>query len=172
MKRQLNILAVFLIFSIFQAYPQKTLQVLVTRFGKIKKFEFYTNDMLEYKLKGRFFYRTDKIVNMSDSLLVFANDSVVKLNQIKAVRIHKGGHFAKTMQEVFFIGGIGFLALNTANNAINNTSPVVDNRAVYIAGALVGTSLIIRFLSTRHVRFSGKNMLRVIDPEFAKLNGK
>ncbi|MCW3078254.1 MAG: hypothetical protein JWO32_2863 [Bacteroidetes bacterium] len=140
--------------------------------GNVKKYEIYVDDELEYKLKGHLFYHSNKIANLQDSVIVFENDSVIRLNQIKAIRIHTGGHLGKTFQELFFIAGIGFIALNTTNNAINDSSPLIDDRAVYISGALVGTSILMRVLLTRHIRINKTVTLRVNAIDYSKLNEK
>ncbi|MGZ3901282.1 MAG: hypothetical protein ACXVNM_06105 [Bacteroidia bacterium] len=172
MKKRKTIIFIFFIVISLQVFSQKSLQILYARFGKVKKFEFFINDLMEYKLKGKRFFHENKIVNLQDSLILFENDSVIKLSELKAIRIHRGGHLARTLQEVFFIGGVGFIALNTANNAINSTSPLIDNRAVYISGALVGTSLLIRLFSTHHIRINKNKSLKIIVTDFSKLNAK
>lgn len=157
---------------LYQVRAQKSLQIIRSTFGAVKKYEVYVNEDLEYKLKGHLFYHSNKIANLQDSSIVFENDSVIKLSKIKAIRIHKGGHLGKTFQEAFFIAGIGFIALNTTNNAINDSSPLIDNKAVYISGALVGTSILMRVLLTRHIRINKTVTLRINDIDYSKMNEK
>ena len=172
MKEHKVILLVFFILFSSVLFPQKSLQLIYNRFGKVKKFEFFINDKFEYKLKGKKTFRENKIVNLQDSLIVFENDSVIKLSQIHAIRVHRGGHLLRTIQEFFIIGGIGFIGLNTVNNAINGTSPLIDNRAVYISGALVGTGLLIRLISTHRIHINKNKSLKIIVTEFSKMNSK
>jgi len=172
MKEHKVILLVFFILLSSFVFSQKSLQLIYSRFGKVKKTEFFINDQLEYKLKGKRLFRENKIVNLQDSLILFENDSVIKLSEIKVIRVHRGGHLLTTMQEVFIIGGIGFIGLNTANNAINGTSPLIDNRAVYVSGALVGAGLLIRLISTHHIHINKNKSLKIVVTEFSKMNSK
>lgn len=151
---------------------QKTLKVFAQHFGKTKQYVFYNNEVLQYKLKGDWHYKRDKIVNMQDSSIVFANDSVVRLNDIKAIRFHRGGHLAKTFQEAFLIGGIGFFGLNTLNNGIMSREPLVDSKAVYIGGALVATSFVIKMICTKHLRIRKNTVMKINAVKYEELNRK
>jgi hypothetical protein len=153
-------------------FSQHALQIITEHFGKVKKYEVFKNELLDYKLKGDLFYRRNKIVNLADSVIVLSNDSLVRLNDIKAVRIQRGGHLAKTFQEFFLFAGIGFLSLNTANNAINGTEPLVDKRAVYISGALIGTSVLLKILCSKHLRVNKHTVFKINSVDYSKLNEK
>jgi hypothetical protein len=172
MKKYKTSLLVFFFISFLQSYSQKSLQIITEHFGKVKRYEVFKNELLDYKLKGDFFYRRNKIVNLADSVIVLSNDSLVRLKDIKAVRIQRGGHLAKTFREFFLFAGIGFLSLNTANNAINGTEPLVDKRAVYISGALIGTSVLLKMLCTKHLRLNRHTVFKINSVDYSKLNEK
>lgn len=156
----------------FECFSQKTLEVLVTRYGKFKKYEVYTGDFLEYKLNGRYSYRRAKITNLQDSFIVFKNDSVIKLAQIKAVRIKKNVHLARTFQIALTGLGGGFIFLNTTNNLINERSPAVDPLAVLIGGSLIGAGILIKQINIKRIRMNDRNHLKIVDLNFNNLSEK
>jgi hypothetical protein len=164
-------LFVFLL-GAFKMFPQKTLQVFTEHFGKTKRYIFYNNEVLQYKLKGDWFYHKDKIVNLQDSSLIFSNDSIITLKDLKAIRFQRGGHLAKTFQEAFLIGGIGFISLNTINNVIYSREPVIDNKAIYIGSALIGASILMKMICTKHIRIHRNTVLKINTTNYEDLNKK
>lgn len=148
------------------------MEVLVTRFGKLKKYEVYVGDFLEYKLKGKYSYRRDKITNLQDSFIVFKNDSVIKLSQLKAVRLKKNHHLVRTLQTAFIGLGGGFIFLNTTNNLIAERSPALDPLAVLIGAGLIGTGIIIKQINIKRIRINDRNQLKIIDLNFNNLSEK
>jgi len=165
------IIAIFLSLT-FRISAQKSLQIIYQKFGKVKKYEIPLNDFLEYKLKGENSYHLNKIVNLQDSFIVFSNDSVVKLSQIKTIRLKTGSHLLKTLQNFFMIGGAAFVVLNTTNNLINNRNPAIDPSAVYISAGLFGAGLIIREATIKRIRITKNKTLKIMDIDFENLNTK
>jgi len=153
-------------------FSQKTLEIYFTRFGKQKKFEVYNGDHLEYKLKGQHSYRRNKIVNLQDSFIVFSNDSVIKLNQLKAIKIDKNNFVVKLFQRAFIVFGAGFFFLNTTNNIINEREPVVDANSALIGGGLIISGILIKQLNIKRVRINEKNHLKILDLSFNNLPQK
>ncbi len=65
--------------ELYLGFSQKILEInYPSLFGKEKSFQFFNNSSIDYKLKGDLFYRTHKLVNMNDSILIFDNDEAVK----------------------------------------------------------------------------------------------
>jgi hypothetical protein len=161
---------VFILCITLKCYSQQSLQIISGQSGK--KYEVFVKEKLHYKLKGDLFYKINTISGIRDSLLVFTNDSVIKLNAIKRIKLPSDNHLLNTFQKFFITAGIGFIALNTTNNAINDISPVLDKRAVYISGALLGTGVIMKLLSTRRFKIGKRNVLRVSETNYSNLNQK
>lgn len=165
------ILLVILLFNL-NCFSQKVLEIYFTSFGKIKKFEVYNGDHLEYKLKGQHGYRRDKVVNLQDSFIVFSNDTMIKLNQLKAIRIQKNNTLVKTFQRAFIILGGGFFFLNTTNNIINERSPVIDVNGALIGGGLIITGILVKQLNIKRVRLKESKHLKILDLNFNNLSEK
>ena len=69
------------------SFSQKILEIDITRFNHFKSIQLYNDSYIEYKLKGDYKYRINKIVNMKDSLIIFDNDSSIILSEIKVIKL-------------------------------------------------------------------------------------
>lgn len=173
MLKQLHkLILVFLVITTLDCFSQKTLEIYFTRFGKFKKFEVYNGDMLEYKLKGEYRYRRNKISNLQDSFIVFSNDSIIKLGQLKAICIRKSNFVVRLFQSAFITGGAFFFFLNTTNNIINERTPILDANAALIGGGLIATGALIKQIGVRHLRINEHKHLKIVDLSFNNLSEK
>ena len=136
-------------------------------FGKEKRFEFYNGGKFSYKLKGQLFYHTNKIANMTDSILVFEDESTIPLDEIKSIRIP-----GIKLSAIFFRAGTLFVIIDTFNGLINQRSQVVDQRAFIVAGAFYTVALVARCLENKHVRIRKNTTLRVIGSNYENLDQK
>jgi hypothetical protein len=154
------------VFLSLTTYSQKTLALnYYSLFGKEKRFEFYTNSNFTYKLKGQLFYHTKKLTNMQDSILVFADESVILLNEIKAVRV-KGFPFSR-----YLIGaGIIFTGVDIINNALWDHRPIVNERALTVSAYLIGAGLLVKCIENKHVRIRKSSTFRIMDIDTQHLN--
>lgn len=134
-------------------------------FGKEKSFQIFNNSKLDYKLKGDLFYRTHQLVNMNDSLLIFNDDSSVKLSQLKAIKIRG----AKISQWLFTAGALFFI-LDTGNNIANGNIKLVNEQTVLVSSILALSGIIVKRLQDKHV-YIGKNVtIRILDTDYQNLN--
>ena len=108
--------------------------------GKDKFFEFFPNQEFSCRLKGELFNHKHKIRNMNDSLLIFDKDQIVRLDNIKGIRI-KGFNFSRYLYGSAFV----FLFLDTANNLIYQRGIIVNERAVYVSAIFLVSGLIINY---------------------------
>jgi hypothetical protein len=149
-----------------------SLQITFERYGKLKRFEVFTYETLEYKLKGDLFYRKNKIVNMRDSFIVFSNDSVLRLDQIKAIRLTKNIAEVKQLQRFFIALGIAFFSLNTVNNIITDSPPLIDGVAASVSAGLFTFSFLIKQLEIKRIRITKNKTLKVVSINYQNLNEK
>lgn len=134
-------------------------------FGKEKSFQFFNNSKLDYKLKGDLLYRTHKLVNMNDSLLIFDNDSVIKISELKCIKI-KG---AKISPWVFTAGALFFL-IDTGNNIANGHSKIVNEQAVLVSSIAIVAGIIIKRIQDKHIYIRKNVVLKVLDTNYQNLN--
>lgn len=160
------LLILFLEICFNDSFSQKILDITYySVFKKEKTFQIFNNSSLDYKIKGDVFYRTHKLVNMNDSLLIFDNDEVVKMKDLKAIRI-KG----MMISPYFFGGGILFLLLDTGNNIAKGHSNIINEQAILVSSISIITGVIIKRLQDKHIRI-GKNVsVRVLDTDYQDLS--
>lgn len=160
----MKFLLMILLLSCFTGYSQKTLDLHYTSvFGKEKSFQFFNNSRLSYKLKGHVFYRRHKLVNMTDSLLVFDNDDVVKLSEIKAVKI-KGA----LISPYFFVAGALFAV--DAGHGLIGRQQVAGEQALIVLGSCVAGGLIVNYFQAKHIRIKKNSVFRIIDMDYRNLH--
>jgi len=134
-------------------------------FGKEKTFQFFNNSSLDYKLKGDLLYKTDKLVNMNDSLLMFKNDVVVKINDLKAIKI-TGARISHWL----FTAGILFFIIDTGNNLANGNAKIVNEQAVVASSILIIAGVIIKRIQDKHVYIRKNVSIRILDTNYQNLN--
>jgi hypothetical protein len=157
---------VFILFLFHQSFSQKILDLHYrSLFGKEKHFQFFNNAEFSYRLKGQLFYRTEKVVNMNDSMLIFINDRVVKLHDIKSIRIS-----GIKLSSWFYAAGFLFLAGDSFNNLINKDTPIVKERSINVAAYSILGGLIMQYFQDKHVRINKTTELKVLDLDFQNLN--
>jgi len=151
---------------------QKNLQITKFSFKKQKIHRVFVGERLVYKLKGDVFWKKGMIVNLQDSMVIFADDTHAKLNEFKKFRLFKNVHLAQTVQH-FFIGlGFGFFPLNTFNQIITNHEPILSPTAAIISVGLLGSSLIFRELNFKRIRVNKRTVLLITETGFQNLNVK
>lgn len=155
-----------------KVFPQKSLQITFTRFGKLKKYEVLVGSTLEYKLKGQHKFLKNRINNLQDSLIILGTESVITLSQIKKIRIRHNNYQNKLFQTIFTAGAVGYPLLNVVNNALNDNSPLLDRQAMIVSGSFLGALLITHELGITRLRITGKKHLEIIDTDYDKLNTK
>lgn len=133
-------------------------------------YDIYVNDVVEYKLKGKLFYKKDIILNMDSTRMLLQNDSIVKISDIKAFRVHRKSHLLKTLTGFFFIGGVGYVGLNVINNGILENRFGVDEKALYIGGGFVAAGIILKLIRVKHIRIHKKTIIKMVEQNFQKLN--
>ena len=162
--KQLLFIVFLLILNL--GFSQKILDIHYhSLFGKDKSFQIFNNSKLDYKLKGDLIYRTHKLVNMNDSMLIFDNDYVAKISQLKAIKI-KG---AKICPWIFTVGALFFL-IDTGNNIANGRTTVVTEQAVLVASICLVSGIIVKRIQDKHVYIRKNVTLRVIDTDYQNLN--
>lgn len=103
---------------------------------------------------------------MNDSILIFSDDKVVKLADIKSIRIP-----GMRLSQWFFVAGVLFLAGDSFNNLINNDVPIVKERAVNVSAYCILGGIIMQYFQDKHIRIKRNSELKVIELDFQHVNG-
>lgn len=147
------------------SYSQKILELNYhSVFGKEKSYQFFNNSKIDYKLKGDLFYRTHRLVNLNDSVLVFDNDSAVKISQLKAIKI-RGGMFSPWL----FSAGFLFFAIDTGNNIANGHATIINEQTIVVSSVLILAGIIVRRIQDKHVYIRKNITIRVLDTNYQNL---
>jgi hypothetical protein len=150
------------------SYSQKILELNYhSLFGKQKSFQFFNNSKLDYKLKGDLLYRTHKLVNLNDSLLIFDNDEVVRISQLKAIKIR-----GIMISPYFFGAGILFFLLDTGNNIGKGHANIINEQAVLVSSICILTGIILKRIQDKHVYIRKSVTIRILDTDYQNLNIK
>lgn len=148
------------------SFAQKILELNYhSVFGKSKSYQFFNNSNIDYKLKGDLFYKTHKLVNMNDSMLVFDNDSVVKISAIKAIKIR-----GALISPFFFGSSFLFFLLDTGNNIAKGHATIVNDQTVVVCSALLLGGIIVRRIQDKHVYIRKNITIRILDTDYQNLN--
>jgi hypothetical protein len=150
-------------------FAQKVFQILKVGPGSFKKYELFCDDKLVYKLKGDHVYKSSKILNMNDSLILLSDDLIIKLSDIKAIKFKNGNHLMETMAEGSWKGAVLWPILNVVNNLILENSFRIDPRAIYISAGFWTAYIIFKTLSVKRVRVRDNVTLKVLDLNFQNL---
>lgn len=157
---------IFLYGLLNHTFAQKILELNYhSLFGKSKSYQFFNNSNIDYKLKGDLLYRTHKLVNLNDSMLIFDNDSVVKLSALKAIKIR-----GMLISPYFFGSSLLFFLLDTGNNIGKGHAAIVNEQTVLVSSALLLGGIIVRRIQDKHVYIRKNVIIRVLDTDYQYLN--
>lgn len=105
----MKIILIFILVSFSKlCFAQKILEIDIVRFNHFKAIQLHNGSYIEYKLKGEFKYRINKLVNMKDSLIIFDNDSSITLSEIKVIKLRDANHLYRLFSS-FFIQEVCYL---------------------------------------------------------------
>ena len=160
------IISMLFCLALSKGFSQKILEINYhSLFGKEKSFQFFNNSTIDYKLKGDIFYRTHKLVNMNDSLLIFDNDGIVKIRELKAIKIR-----GIMISPYFFGGGILFFLLDTGNNIGKGHPTIINEQAVLVSSICILSGIIIKRIQDKHVYIRKNVSIRILDTNYQNLN--
>jgi hypothetical protein len=163
----MRLLIILLLFA-GTCFSQKVLDMnYFSLFGKEKTFQFFLNREFSYKLKGHFFCKTKTIVNMNDSLIAFTDETIIRIDRIKGVKI-KGGNFSRYL----FGSAVLFPLLDIANNVAFDRRPIVNERALNVGGIFLAAGVIVNYIQDKHIPIRKNTTFRVFDPDYEHLNVK
>ena len=102
---------------------------------------------------------------MQDSSLIFTDGTIIKIKNIKGVRI-RGGNFSR------YAFGVGLLfpALDIANNLMFDRTPIIKERALMIGVVFIAVGLVLKYVENKHIRIRKNSTFRVFDPDYENLN--
>jgi hypothetical protein len=161
-----KLFSLYMLFLLLGCCPAQNVMEVIT---DKRKYDVYTNDVIEYKLKGEHHFKKDIVLNMNDSCLYLEKDSLVNVSKIKALRFHRDNHLLGTINGVCFIGGVGYVSLNFINNLILQHAAKVDPKAIYISASLVAAGIILKIIRVKHVHIKHDTVVRIVTRNYQNL---
>ena len=154
MKAVLPLLTLFL--TVSQATAQQS--VLVLEMPNPNKSTYYeAGDRLTFYLPGKRSKRTETILALEDSLIVFRGYTV-PVGQITALHIDDQTRWWLRYKpaQLALMAGTGYLVLDTVNNR------ELDGGTLAIGGSLVSLGLIFRLLIPNKIKIRRNTKLRIL----------
>ncbi len=145
-----------LLLAAYQAIAQQS--VLVLQMPDPNKNAYYeVGDQLTFYLPGKRSKRTETILALEDSLVVFRG-STVPVGQITALHIDDRTRWWLRYKpaQLALMAGTGYLLLDTVNNRELNEGTLA------ISGSLIGLGLIFRLLIPNKIKIRRNTKLRIL----------
>lgn len=165
------IIALFLLNN-SDAFSQKSLRITYSRFGKPITRDIFIKDRFEYKLKGSYRFRSSTVANLNDTVIVLANDSVIPLSRLKAIRIRKNNYHLKLFQTIFIFGAVGYPAIVGVNYLIVPESEGWTEKTAVVSGSFLLGAVIMHELNIARIRINKRKHLVVLDRNYENLGGQ
>ena len=136
MKKLVLLLVFFTSLSVSQA--QKTL--LFEKVGTSSRYAYHLGDDIKIRtIKDKLILKS-YLWHLTDTTLTIGPRTTISVTDIDAV--YRDHHFPKLMSRFFFIGGAGYLLIDSFNNLINNEQ-VFESQTLIISASLIGVSLVL-----------------------------
>jgi len=155
------IMLLLLLLPAIRAESQVTM--LLERPGTIKYYMYQKDDRISimYKKGSEGFRDAGTITAIDDSTVQINNLNRYKFRDITSV--YRPRFFPRLISRTAFVFGTGYLALTVANQAINRSSPLVDEKTLLISGLSVAAAGIAVFFEYRKFEMGENWRLRTID---------
>ena len=140
----------------FQAMAQRS--VLVLEMPNPNKNAYYAvGDVLSFYLPGKRSKRTETILALEDSIIVFRGYTV-PIRQITALHIDDKTRWWLRYKpaQLALIAGTGYLLLNTVNNR------EIDEGVLVVGGSLIGLGLLFKLLIPNKIKLRRRTKLRIL----------
>lgn len=104
---------------------------------------------------------------MTDSLLIFTDETIIRIDQIKGGKI-KGGNFSQYLYGAAAL----FPLLDIANNVAFDRRPIVNERALNVGGIILAAAVVVNYIQDKHIHIRKSTTFRVFDPDYENLNAQ
>jgi hypothetical protein len=141
---------------------QRYLVLDVSKPGGMKRVRMSVGDELCFKLKSDNKKYCGTILQMGDSMIYF-KELIVPVNDIKVLYRNKSNFLTRKLSNFFLALGVGFVTLDTFNNAINSESPLVKKEAAIESGAFLVAGMLLKKIPVIRHKIGNRNSLKIID---------
>jgi hypothetical protein len=150
-----------IVFCSFSSAGQTFLEIRKFSFQGLTKYQVYQGEALHLKLIGSLHWQTRKLVNVTDSTMIFSDESELNFSKIKKIKLTGFYPLARTFQGFFLGLGLGFFPLNTINELIvKGNDPIFSSTAALISAGLLCTSFALRELTLKRIKINHRVTLQ------------
>jgi len=134
--------------------------LVLDKMGTKKRIEYFVGDPIKYRLIDEKVFRTDEILSLTDSTILFSN-GLTKFSHIAAVE-----HSTPWMRSTgitLIVAGIGYVFIDRFNQMIQGDGLSYDEKVMRSGAILTGSGVALLYFSRRRVKIRKNWRLRLVD---------
>ncbi|HTA63796.1 MAG TPA: hypothetical protein VK835_15140 [Bacteroidia bacterium] len=155
---------ILFIFSVeLTAQSNKFMSLDIEHGSNTHRIKFYLQDKITFKLKENNKKHGGIITDVNDTALTLDSTTTILYKNINKVLVNNSNYLTRAAS-AFLIGcGVGYVALDALNNAINADKPILRLLDVEIGVGLVIIGEAIKILSIKRYKINKKHHIKFID---------
>jgi hypothetical protein len=155
---------ILFVFSVeLSAQSNKFMSLDIEHKSNTHRIKFYIQDKITFKLKQDKKKYKGIITDVNDTSLTLDSTTTILYKNISKVLVDNSNHLTRAAS-AFLIGcGVGYVALDALNNAINANKPTLRLLDIEIGAGLVIIGEAIKILSIKRYKISKKHRIKFID---------
>lgn len=136
--------------------------LVLEKTGTKKRYEYYPGDPFTFRIKGETF-RTDKIVALTDSMLIFKGGTVA-FKHIVRVSLKEHKLWMAGVGSVLITAGAAYFLIDQFNNSVIQGNRIsTDDQVVKVSLILVSSGMALLQLSKKRVNTAKNWRLRLVN---------
>jgi hypothetical protein len=156
-----RLITIFVLLCLNPVIGQKIL--VLENIHTMKNFKYYEGQKIVLKVAGERGKVYDRIAGLEEGSVILEYYGEVGFDQIGA--ICRENWLVRITQSLSFIGGTGYLALDSFNRLINKEGPVLQTETLIISGSMIAFSAALIPFQYRIIRLGDKWKLKMIERE-------
>ena len=127
------------------------------------RIKYYINDEIIFKVKQDNKKHSGIITNVNDTTFTLDSTTTILYKNINKILVDNSNYLTRAAS-AFLIGcGVGYVALDALNNAINANKPILRLLDIEIGVGLVVIGEAIKILSVKRYKINKKHRIKFID---------
>jgi hypothetical protein len=164
---QKNTFFLWLLFLLSVTYQVEAQQkfIVVEKVFSNKQVVYSSGDDIKFKLKEENFYRTNHIISLNDTAIVF-HYYTIAYHEIDAVDIsgHRFGTNLRGIGGTLQFVGLAYIAIDQFNQVVVRGEDASFNENIWLAGgAVFAGGTILKLMSPRKLKLGGKYRIRYMN---------
>ncbi len=145
------------------AQSNRFLSLDVEKLRTTKRIKFYVQDKIILKIKNDPHKYKGTIMLLNDTVLILDSTKLIFYKDIRKVLVDRSNSLTRVASTFISGCGVGYIALDALNNAINNNKPILRILDVEIGVSLLAIGQAFRIFAIKHYKINKKHTLKFID---------